>query len=434
MEWYIAKTRTLPTVKIKKDSKTYYMHSKYDPIKEAETWVDKISLKETINEIIVIGIGLGYHISLLAKKYPNCFIQVFEFNYSFIKWGIERNKFTNLIENKNVFLNYASDTSALLNQLSKHLIGSIDNLLIYKPSLELIESNIIRLSLESYLIKKRTIREQKAALTQNFNKNNDLKDKDISSCLGIYNNSPTILVSAGPSLTKQLPLLKKASMRGAKIVCVGTALIPLIKADIIPNLIMISDPKDLIMDQFQGMKNLDVPLFYLCTANHTAVKIYNGPRFIVWQRGFPNAELIARQNKVPLIETGGSVATCLLDLLVKLGSNKIALVGQDLAFTNNMTHAIGTHLYKRFNHNINSIEVNDYYVKEKIITSRNLYIYLKWFESYVEQYQDIQFWNCTEGGAHIKGWVHRPLSEFLIQNKILKQVNGNDGGCSPSLA
>jgi hypothetical protein len=421
MEWEIIKTRTLPTLLVTKERKKYYLHSKYDPIKEAETWVDSVSIDPaTVQEIILIGVGLGYHVSLLAEKYSNIIIHVFEFNYSFIKWVLDRREIV-AINNKNVILHYGKDIANLLNQLSECLTDN-DNLLLYKPSLELIEQENIKNSLDSFYMKKRTIREQKNSLNKNFKLNITLKDKDIRNYIGIYNNYPTILASAGPSLTKQLPLLKTASNYGIKIACVGTALLPLMNAGIKPNLIMISDPKDIILEQFQGIENQEMPLFYLSTANHYAVRNYNGPRCIVWQNGFTDAEIIATQNNVPLIDTGGSVATCLLDLIVKLGSKKIALVGQDLAFTNNMTHASGAHSYKEFNNYINTIRVDEYNGKEKIMTSRNLYIYLKWFERYVELHKDLHFWNCTEGGAHIKGWIHRPLSDFLNLNKIKSSV------------
>jgi hypothetical protein len=413
MEWEIRNTRTLPTIIVKRENKIYYLHSKYDPIKEAKAWVDNINIEPTLHHICLIGIGLGYHVNLLAKKYPKLRIHVFEFNYAFVKWLLGRKKLSSLFENKNIFLHHGEDMSFLLKQLSFHLSEHADNFLLYKPSLELIEQKVVRRSLESFFIKKRTIREQKELLNKNFESNIRLQDQDISSFIGEFKNKPTIIVSAGPSLSKQLPLLKKAFQRDVIIACVGTALLPLIKAGIKPNLIMISDPKELIVDQFLGIEKIDVPLFYLSTANHSAVKQYKGSRYIVWQSGYPNAEFSAKQFNVPLIETGGSVATCLLDLMVKLGSKAIALVGQDLAFTNNKTHANGTHLFKEINEFINTLEVEDYFRKEKIKTSRNLYIYLKWFEKYVEEHEGKQFWNCTEGGAHIRGWKHRPLSEFL---------------------
>jgi len=415
MDWQvIISTKSSPTVLITTaNNKKFYLHSRYDPLKEAETWVDSQLFESSIQQITVIGIGLGYHLKLLAEKYSNIQIDAFEFNYSFITWAIKNEILTDLTDYKNISLHFEKDIQKLLFQFSKRIKDAKDNLLIYKPSLRLIENEAVRTSLESFYLKKQTIKDQKDSLIQNFDLNMKLSDKGISSFLEFNRNSSVILVSAGPSLQKQIPLLKKTLKKGFVIASVGTALTPLIKAGIKPNLIMISDPKDLIIEQLKGMENLEVPLFYLSTANHTAVKNYKGPRYIVWQNGFYESELQGKKNNEPLIETGGSVATCLLDLLVKLDFKNIALVGQDLAFTNNESHTLGTHLYRKVENTDSLLKIDDYYLKGKIATSRNLSIYLKWFERYIDEHKGIQFFNCTEGGAHIKGWKHVPLYEFM---------------------
>ncbi|WP_204955911.1 motility associated factor glycosyltransferase family protein [Metabacillus crassostreae] len=365
-------------------------------------------------DIIVVGIGLGYHVLKLADKYPNHTIHVFELNLLYMQWLIEKNLHIIMKNKNNIIINQIQDVSFLLKILSEKINDSQGNFFIYKPSLELIPNKDLRITLESFLMKKRTINDQGDSLTINFNLNIQLRDKSFSQFYEHYNNYSTILVSAGPSLAKQLPLLKKASLcKNVVIACVGTALIPLVKAGIKPNLIMISDPKELINEQFEGLRDLDIPLFYLSTANHLAVKQYNGPRFIVWQSGFEKAEYLAEKTKSPLIKTGGSVATCLLDLLIKLGSKKIMLVGQDLAFTNNSSHTKNAHSQTSIKNKINLIEIKGYFQNETVLTSLNLYTYLKWFERYVMEYNDIQFWNCTEGGAYIQGWKHKPLRELL---------------------
>ncbi len=414
MRWELIETKTVPSLRVRDSNKNYYLHSKYNPLKEAESWVSNLQINKESDDIIVIGIGLGYHVLTLADKYPDHTIHVFELNILYMQWLIEKKLHINLKNKKNIIIHQMQDVSVLLRVLSEKINDSDENLFIYKPSLELIPNKEIRITLESFLMKKRTINEQGDSLTINFNLNIQLKDKSFNQFNGTYNNHTTILVSAGPSLAKQLPLLKSASLRGNVVIaCVGTALIPLVKAGIKPNLIMISDPKELINEQFDGLRDLDIPLFYLSTANHLAVKQYNGPRFIVWQSGFDKAEYLADKTKTPLIKTGGSVATCLLDLLIKLGSKKIILVGQDLAFTDDNSHTKNAHSQTNIKNKKNLIEIKGYFQNETVLTSLNLFTYLKWFERYVQEKNDIQFWNCTEGGAYIQGWKHEPLHELL---------------------
>ncbi|MCM3663586.1 DUF115 domain-containing protein [Mesobacillus subterraneus] len=424
MEWEIQKTRTAPTVLVVKDKQKYYIHSKYDPIKEASIWVEGLELDSSEKELVIIGVGMGYHLHSLFEKYPSLHIHVFEFNYAYMKWLFENEILSQIIQNKNITFYYEMESSFLLKQLAEVIDRIQGNLLIYKPSLILIEQEEIKHILDSYLVKKRTINEQAGSLAENYHSNLQLNDHNIKSLIGMYSDQPAVLVSAGPSLTKQLPLLKEASLKGMLVGCVGTALKPLIKYGIMPDFIMISDPKDLVMEQFSELTNLQVPLFYLSTANHNAIKNYQGPRYIVFQRGYAESENQAIKNKIPLIETGGSVATCLLDLIVKLGITKVALVGQDLAFSNNETHAANTHAYNKVKHTTNLIHVMDYFNSEHIWTSRNLFIYLKWFSNYVNKHEKVEFFNCTEGGAFIKGWNHIPFSEFIAVNSAsIRSVN-----------
>ncbi|NSL51789.1 motility associated factor glycosyltransferase family protein [Calidifontibacillus erzurumensis] len=413
MKWHLKNTKTVPTLIIHENQKDILLYSKYDPMKDVITWIDGIQINKQSKDIIIIGMGLGYHVLHLAQKYNNYQIHVFEFNNAFAEWLI-KNELLNFIDsNKNIKFYYQKDLRKLLAELSSIMIKAQNNFFIHKPSLNLIENYEIKLMLQSFIIKRDTINDHGELLDFNYKKNIELNDKDIRPFLSLYKNHPIILASAGPSLTKHLSLLKKALESKIQIACVGTALKPLISAGIIPSFIMISDPNDKILEQFENLYNLNIPLFYLSTANNLTVKTYNGPRYVVWQKGYGPAEVQAKAVGVPLVETGGSVATCLLDLLVKMGFNKIALVGQDLAFTDFQSHAQGTHAYRKIKGFSNLIKVDDYYLKNKIYTSRNLYIYLRWFEMYAEKINHVELWNCTEGGAHIKGWKHKTLKEFL---------------------
>jgi len=126
---------------------------------------------------------------------------------------------------------------------------------------------------------------------------------------------------------------------------------------------------------------------------------------------------MAKLRKEPFTKSGGSVATALLDLLVYFGANPIALVGQDLAYTNNFSHTDGSHAQKEISGSLTAL---DYYQKEQVTTERNLNSYRLWIENYVKQEKDTGFFNCTEGGAYINNWKHISLDKFY---KMLPSKN-----------
>ncbi|WP_456273261.1 motility associated factor glycosyltransferase family protein [Bacillus sp. AK031] len=416
MNWKLKETKSgHQTVVLNKAGREFLLHSKYNPILEANRWVSQWEIdKHLPKKIVIVGIGAGFHIARIIEKYAYTPIEVWDFNPGYVDW-LKKNKVLDELNPKiKNHLFVTDDMSKVQQKLLPRLNEEDTMFLIHSPSLELIPPKLlpIKEALERFLVFLRTIRRHGDQLINNFSDNCRLNDNGIKEWELYLLNKPSILISAGPSLTKQLPYLKMLSESGEYfLACVGTALTPLLIAGIEPDIVMVSDPQENIKNQLKN-KSIEIPLFYLSTANHTAVKEYIGPRFIVWQKGFFKSEEQAQLRNEPVVETGGSVATCLLDLLMWMGCSKVALIGQDLAFTNGYSHAVGTHAHHSINSS-NLIEVEDYYRQGKVNTSKNLYIYLKWFQSYRSSIsRGIELWNCTEGGAYIPGWIHRSLKEY----------------------
>ena len=412
MIFEVIDTRSKPSIKVTSDGDSFYLHSKYDPVKEAEKWVNGIGTKlKEYSKIIMVGIGAGHHIRRLLKISSIQKIVIFDFNKDFSSWIISSGLVDDIILDKRVSY-YPVITKNDLKVFASYLN---ENILIYQPSLKIFSDEFqeIKIKLENYIIQERTIIDQKDLLLQNFESNLLLNDPGINK-FNKQKKTSMILVSAGPSLTKQLPLLKKASISGRFVIgSVGTAFIPLMNAGIMPDFVMIADPKDILIKQFQGCNTEMTTLFYLCSANRQAVSTYKGKRFIVWQEGFHLAEEEAAKRKEPTIKAGGSVATCLLDLMVKFGAKEIALIGQDLAFTEGKSHADQIFAQREIITSASLRKIPNYYQNNYVYTSKNLSVYLNWFERYVVDKNDIAFWNCTEGGAFIKGWIHRSFRDFI---------------------
>lgn len=159
----------------------------------------------------------------------------------------------------------------------------------------------------------------------------------------------------------------------------------------------------------------ETPLFYLSTAYHETILLHKGPRRIVYQEGYAAAEKRAIEKYEPVIQTGGSVATALLDIMVRLGGKSVALVGQDLAFTDGKSHANAAHAQQKVKEVQGAKKVINYYQTAEVHTARNFTIYRKWFEKYQETHTELALYNCTEGGAYIHHWKHISLQEYYLK-------------------
>ena len=408
----IIETKTVPTVQIQHNGQQKIFHSKYDPLNEANRWVQtEIELVELDYSITILGLGAGYHVMEIARLHPDSEINVIEFNESYYNWFIRSPFAYKMNEFKNV--NISMIDSLTQDQQQKIFSPEFtNNVLIHKSALDILPLKFLGIedTLKDIQMKQRSIRLQIENMNNNFEKNSFLNDKGIAELYNQWQDQPAILVSAGPSLNKQLPLLKKIQKQGNIHICsVGTAVKPLLQSGITPEIIVIIDPNPSTFDQLTTLDLPDTSLFYLSTAFHDTIQLHTGSRRILFQGGFDKAVDSARQRKEPLIKTGGSVATALLDLLVYFGANPIALVGQDLAYTDNLSHTDGAYAQKVIS---GSLTVLDYYQQEQVTTERNLNSYRRWFEKYVEQNTDVQFFNCTEGGAYITNWKHISLADF----------------------
>src|SRR5699024_6754053 len=65
------------TLKIAVKDKMQYIHSKYDPEKDAERFINRIEVNPE-QHILFVGTGLGYHIQQFVKKYPNTKFSIYE--------------------------------------------------------------------------------------------------------------------------------------------------------------------------------------------------------------------------------------------------------------------------------------------------------------------------------------------------------------------
>ncbi|EJG9989456.1 motility associated factor glycosyltransferase family protein, partial [Campylobacter jejuni] len=141
----------------------------------------------------------------------------------------------------------------------------------------------------------------------------------------------TIVVSAGPSLAKQLPLLK-AYQDKAVIFCADGALSILEKEGIIPDYVTNLDCRDLAVKFFQNKENLKQSIIALeCATHPNVVHSLKAENCMIVLR---NKALYQRfnLNDFGYIDTGTHVSHFSYTLALALGFKNIIMIGQDLAF------------------------------------------------------------------------------------------------------
>ncbi|EAL0171545.1 motility associated factor glycosyltransferase family protein [Campylobacter jejuni] len=210
-----------------------------------------------------------------------------------------------------------------------------------------------------------------------------------------------IVVSAGPSLAKQLPLLK-AYQDKAVIFCADGALSMLEKEGVVPDYILNIDFEDLPLRFFQNKEN-KTSLNVLSCATHPSLVHFLDNKSVVL-RDDPLYQRF-NLNDFGYIDTGTHVSHFSYTLALALGFKNIIMIGQDLAFDEEgNSHSKGFVLGERIDHTLNmpTLKIPAYAGKREVLTHTTWNDYrIKLEYLFACNDQKAKFYNATEGGARI---------------------------------
>ncbi|UKW07856.1 motility associated factor glycosyltransferase family protein [Campylobacter jejuni subsp. jejuni] len=213
-----------------------------------------------------------------------------------------------------------------------------------------------------------------------------------------------IVVSAGPSLAKQLPLLK-AYQDKAVIFCADGALSMLEKEGIVPDYVTNLDYSDWSIKFFQNKENLKQSIIALeCATHPNVVRSLKAENCMIVLR---NKALYQRfnLNDFGYIDTGTHVSHFSYTLALALGFKNIIMIGQDLAFDEEgNSHSKGFSYGEQFSEEtiVPTLQVQAYGGKGEVLTHITWNDYrIKLEYLFACNDQKAKFYNATEGGARI---------------------------------
>lgn len=425
-------------ISIEKNNRKLYLNGKYEPKKFIQQEIEKLGDINYMAPIFIVGLGNTVFIKEILKKTEKTVnIAIYEPSISLFLKLLQEIDIVELFENRPIgFIIDGLNEEETTTIIEKYLV--FNNLPFLK---KYIQPNYEELYLDKVVdfLKKIEAKVRKSIIMENtiiYFSNISVKNilNNVSYLCDNYQarqlvevlprGIPGILVSAGPSLNKNIMELKKAKNR-AFIIAVDTAIKPLLKAGIEPDIMIMVDgvkPKELF--EIEGAES--IPLIMSISSSSEVANYHKGKKFF-FAEGEAYIDQIfscVGQNFYGL-ETGGSVATNAMSLLVNLGYSTIILVGQDLALTGNKTHADGTFKDKMDIIDTSRAIMVDGYYGDKVPTRQDFRLYLEWFNSYiksVKDMKDITIIDATEGGARIEGTDLLPLKE-CIEKYCTKEVN-----------
>ncbi len=249
--------------------------------------------------------------------------------------------------------------------------------------------------------------------------------------LSDYKSARTaVIVSTGPSLSKQIPLLKEIQDY-VTIISVDASFPILEKHGIKPDFVTILERVPETAKFFENNApefQEDVNFIMVSFAHHKVKEAITHGNIVMVMR--PNEYLRSfKLDQYGYLGHGMSAANMAHDLAIALNIPNILVIGQDLAFgEDNTSHAEG-HVYGENEEDINGHEIYipKYGGEGEIRTTKYWVLFKNGFERSIAKFKDsFSTINCTEGGARIEGTVEMPfkdaIEKYVDKNFVKEKV------------
>lgn len=440
----------------------HWLHSRFAPWSEAVRLVEPVLQYEAAHTlVIVLGVGLGYHLHLLEEQGFRHFILLERYSAA---WDIFQKTYQ--LGSDMLWICPADPPEkmdAVFNQINLEDFRHIRTIQLrgaYDPDLfALYQSRIQRiLQVKMGDFTTRFYFEELWFIHVLKNLARAGKDWLVTDFRGFPAPVPVVIISAGPSLASSLQVLREIRHK-AVLIAVDTALLPLSDAGIVPDLVFSLDSQVHNLSDFSFIKKeyLEQLILVADLVVNPALASHSFSRR-VWSNTahhdldlqgkpvsllHPLIEILMKKTGIQFgeIETGGSVATSAFHLAYLLGADPLILTGQDLAFSWQISHCPGTSHYYRILQLTSRVQTIES-VFQKVIHKRNtrrvegiqgevlsdnsLNNYRQWFEESARNLKRgtaVRLYNATVQGARIEGFENLSQEELQAFFERLPQID-----------
>lgn len=386
-----------------------YLHSKYFPKEEAKRFVNENYNSASIQ--ILLGYGAGYIYEELEKKLAEHerIIVVDPLIKPIKKEGIIYLE-TYEEESIKTFLN---DNLYITDSINMIISINYEKIVEKNKEFHLFLKNLQE-KMSSNQISENTITYFNLQWNENYLRNLKYAFQD-HSIEELFSNEkfPVVVAAGGPSLSKQITLIKKYRNK-IVLVAAGTTINSLLKYDIKPDIVVSVDGGEINFKHFESLTIKDFPLVYCPTVHHGIREKFTNAYYCflnMEEQLIPHYQKYTEKNVKTLIG-GSSVANTAYNLALFLSQGPVALIGQDLAYTNEQSHAEGN-LNRKSTVNENTILREGYH--GDMVKTTPVFIQMKEGFELIQAVMNTQSrtYNCTEGGMKIDSIQQETFAVFL---------------------
>jgi len=419
----VARLQRLPTRSgastVQVDGVAY--HSPFDPQSEAGTFYSNLQI-EKADVILHFGWGLGYAGNILRNRIKHD-ARVFVLEPDADLYALSKSDDAEAFQDSRFQFVVGEKVSHFFDEWPLGHSAETDKILWVEWPAALREHGLLAAMLKLQM--KAYLRDRTANPPSHFQNGEQYFESairnykyqcsaDAGSLFDRFHNVPLVLVSAGPSLDRNIQELRRTEDR-CFILAVDTALRPLLASGITPHAVITADPTEANVEHIAGVLPRET---YLIAEQAVQPQVLQSAAkcFLFGLGVFPDSLFAKFGLGKTKLESWGSVATTALDLACRMGANPIIFTGQDFAHSWNRDHACNT-IFEGKALTVSPAETlrrPDLWGVD-VPTTQNLVAYRDFFVRRMKQSPDVRFINATEGGILKSGVELLPLRDVIDQ-------------------
>lgn len=412
---------------LSRDGMKVLLHSEFDRERETDRLLQPVG--DNDKTIVLFGLGNGMLLPAIHRRFPKLeHLVVVEPNAQMMQFFLQKNDF---VKTFCVFRKVSFIIGKTVKEAKENLeilVGTMDYVekkisLVAPIAYRTLYADYYSAMLQATVGAIRFHRVNMATaeafrLTWLVNDWRNLKhvSPDVGVLKDTFAGRPAIVVSAGPSLQKNVHLLREVRDR-ALIIAVGSAITILQSHGITPHFRIAVDGAVENRLLFEKVDTSACPLLYLDHLFYEVIENYKGPKVQMLSANSANALIPYIFIKAGLsfmpVQSGFSVANTALFLLLQLRCSPIVIMGQDLCYSRGKMHAEGSwdedNDEKYIKKEIETVDIlgNTVYTDSAFIGMKKI------FEGIIADHPTVRFLNATEGGLGLDGAENVKLADLL---------------------
>ena len=436
-----------PTATVELDGENILLHSRYNPLREARQTIKKENYIG-VDYFIFLGFGFGYLLDAVIENYthPEQHYFIVEADLGILRAAFEARDLTSLFATHDVYFAGPSSGTELaekwrrrfdlaLAQKSVYVMHQSSLTLHpehYKAAVETLQGQIYQT-----LADHTTLSKKSQIFLDNFVRNFPLTAAapGIGMFAKRFTGTPAVIVSAGPSLDRNIHELRGQEDR-VLILAADTALKPLLAAGVEPHFVMTGDPSHANYLHLADAVTRDALLVMEATAHPQSPEGFPERTLTCTYADSILKSLSGLLNDKGTLRAWGSVATMALDFALFLGCDPIIFTGQDLAYTGGRLYCSGVYFEKEWFRDVHTPEAYEQRLAQlragnnpqsftdiygnPIETTRSLIAYRDWIIRLIGDHPERRFINATEGGI-----LHGPVELLSFRETLTRDCGRN---------